>query len=446
MKKSIVTLKLICLSLLGIWGCSVDEESMIESAELNKAYEKSNSYNSVIPDIMKDQVVVKFTNPNLNEVDKKLLRLQIEQSYDFKILNKEVCDCDPEGPELWTIDTTYSNFPGIKHLVENLVTNHENNSGDEEVEVDPRAIFDYQFYIDIADKTLSGNYSSILENKIIPATNSDYVNIAIVDTGIDYDYFDSPILYSTRNIFNNRFGISGWDYVNHDNDMRDDNGHGTMVAKIINSELTSNNIPHQLLSVKAFDQEGRGSYYDIVCSLNYLSKLNNIDIVNMSFGWYGLKNQKILKQIIKLMESNVLFITSAGNLGVNVDEEIPHFPSGYAIENLLGVAGYELDAPEEVQMPDILDFISINSSNYGSETIDIAAPIDGYFYIMNTESNLSINPIGTSFSAAYITASAGKLYDKEITSLELHQDVLRGAYNIYRLENHIHQGRVVIRE
>lgn len=444
MKKSIVLVTWIYIALIGVWGCSVDEDIITQNTSFEEVLEKNTPNNPIVPEIIRNQVVVKFTDSTLNEIQKKNMRSDLEQTYDFKILQKEVCDCDPQGPELWTIDTLYADFMGVQHLVENLVTNYEDNSGEEEVE-EGRAIFDYQFYITIADKTLSGHYNSRLGDKIISSTNPDYVNIAIVDTGIDYDYFNDPILYSTRGESNGSFGDSGWDYVNHDKDMRDDNGHGSKVAKIINSELTANQIPHQLLSIKAFDENGRGSYYDIVCSLNYISKLNNIDIVNMSFGWYGLKKQKILKNSIESMENNVLFIASAGNRGLNVDEEIAHFPSGYAIKNLLGVGGYEIEVSEQVEMPDLLDFISIVESNYGPSTIDIAAPIDGYFYTMDTESNLTINPTGTSFSAAYIAAVAGKLYDKELTSLQLNNAILNSAYRVQGLQNFIQQGRVIVR-
>jgi len=443
MKKSIVAC--ICISFIGIWGCSTDDTISTQNSGFDEVLEKNTSNNPIIPEIIRNQVVAKFTDPTLNEIQKKNLRSDLEQTYDFKILKKEVCDCDPQGPELWTIDTIYPDFKGIQHLVEDLVTNYEDDSGDEAVE-EGRAMFDYQFYIHIADKTLSGRYTTRLSDKIIPSTNPDYVNIAIVDTGIDYDYFNGPILYNTGRVSNGSFGDSGWDYVNHDKDMRDDNGHGSKVAKIINSELTTHQVPHQLLSVKAFDENGRGSYYDIVCSLNYISKLNNIDVVNMSFGWYGLKKQKILKTSIQSMESHVLFIASAGNRGLNVDEDIAHFPSGYAIENLIGVGGYELEVNGEVQMPDLLDFMSIVQSNYGLSTIDIAAPIDGYHYTMSQESNLTIDPVGTSFSAAYIAATAGKLYDKDQTSLQLNTAILNSAHRALGLQDFIHQGRVVVKQ
>ncbi|WP_299312265.1 S8 family serine peptidase [uncultured Aquimarina sp.] len=445
MKKSIVTVACVCISLIGIWGCSIDEDNLEENIDTLENIEK-NSSNIPIPDIIRNKVVVRFRDTTLSTIDKKNKRQQIEQLYSFNILNKETCDCDINGPELWTIDTTHNNFLGVRHLVENLVTNDPSSQGDENVEGDEHAVYDYQFYITIANNTLSGNYTTPIDNRIIASNNPDYVNIAILDTGVDYDFFSQPFLYNTRNERNGTFGVSGWDYINHDKDIRDDNGHGSKVTKIITTELNADGVPHQILPIKTFGQDGSGSYFDIVCGMNYVSKIPNIHIVNMSFGWYGLRNQSILKAIMQEISEGTLFITSAGNYGVNVDEDTPHFPSGYAIENLLGVGGYDLSLEEELDIPDLLERITIERSNYGPETIDLAAPMDNYTLIMQSNPNITVYPVGTSFSSAYVTFIAGKLYDKEVPSLQLYSNIMDSCHKIPRLQRKIEEGNVILKQ
>lgn len=436
MKKSIILI--VSLVLIGLWGCSIDDENLKDMDVKEENIGKSSAQNVPIPDVAKNQVVVRFKDTGLSNTQKEDIREIIENRYNFEILHKEFCDCDPDGPELWTIDTLQSDFIRVEELVTNLPDNSE-----EGVEGDEFASYDYQFYMTIVDHTLSGNRGSGFINKIIPHSGGDYINIAVMDTGIDYDFFSNPFLYSTESAQEGNFGLSGWDYTNHDKDIRDDYGHGSKVVKIITSELNASTIAHQILAIKTFDDSGTGSYYNIVCGMNYISKLPDIHIMNMSFGWYGLKDQSILKGLMEDRD-DILYVSSAGNLRVNVDGQIPHFPSGYDIENIIAVGGYDVE-PDESGTIDIFDRISIGNSNYGTETIDLAAPIDGYDLLMQSEPEIRVHPVGTSFSAAYITSLAAKLYDPRISTAQLQAIIMNTAFNIPRFNNRIIDGRFILR-
>lgn len=434
MKKSIVIL--VCILLSGICGCSIDKDTLVE-----KVNELENSEKRLagipVPDIVHNQIVIKFNNPLLNSISKQAIRDTIQNDYHFIIKDIDVCDCDPNGPELWTIDTTDILFIGVEGVVDGI----DSDTGEKGVEGD------LQFYITIQQPPLSGLYPSSMKTKIMPNNSEDITNIAILDTGIDYSHFSGQFLYNTHNTQNGFSDISGWDFVNHDKDILDDNGHGSLVAKIITSELDTNNIPFSILAVKAFNKAGKATYFDVVCGINYISKLPDIDIVNMSFGWYTLNEESILKSIMKSMEDNTLIIASAGNEGVNTDdEENAHFPSGYRLDNMITVGGYELRtiSPNTLglRVSEILNDLIIERSNFGVENIDLVAPFDGYDLVFNSH---RIHPKGTSFSAAYTTAIAAQLNTRDLSVLQLKTTVINSTYYLENIDRFIKNGNVLVR-
>jgi serine protease AprX len=108
----------------------------------------------------------------------------------------------------------------------------------------------------------------------------------------------------------------------------DENGHGTHVTGIISSSLQSENGQFNgiapdvnILSVKAFDENGSGSYTDVLDGLNYIYQKRRkykIRVVNLSLGakvqstyW----NDPINQAVMRLWEAGVVVVTSAGNSG-----------------------------------------------------------------------------------------------------------------------------------
>ncbi len=442
MKKSIGLIIGVCL--LVVWGCTTDEEEIRETEAITSI---SKSTSSVpVPDIVGNQIVVKF-DETLSTTRKDTIRILLQAAQNFVIQHIEVCDCDPNGPELWTIDTTQIGSPRVETLIggiEEVVGNLDNNSSESDLEAD------LQFYFNIDDDRLPGMYASSINDKIVSNSNPDIINIAILDTGIDYSYFPGQFLYNTSSTNNGVTDISGWDFANHDKDIGDDHGHGTTVAKVIMSELDATNTPYAILAVKAFDKIGRASYFDVVCGMNYISKLTDIHILNMSFGWYAIQGQSILENIMKSVENTTLIITSAGNLGVDTDEpKNNHFPSGYEVDNMIAVGGYELrtQLTNSPTVQDVLDEIIIRGSNFGAEYIDVVAPFDGYDLTFHSQGSVitTVHPIGTSFSAAYATARAAQLHDRGVAVLNFKNTILSSAYSLERIADSINNGNVFVR-
>jgi subtilisin family serine protease len=91
---------------------------------------------------------------------------------------------------------------------------------------------------------------------------------------------------------------------------------------------------------------------------------------------------------------NILFVTAAGNDGANVDANpsIGYFPTNFACDNLIKVAA-----------DSTLFGVPTTFSNYGANSVDIAAP--GIVVVAGRNDTLMISS-GTSFAAPVVTALA----------------------------------------
>lgn len=181
-------------------------------------------------------------------------------------------------------------------------------------------------------------------------TGSSNVLVAVVDTGI----------YAAHPDFEGHV-IVGQDFVNGDNDAADDEGHGTHIAGIIGA--VGNNgrgvagmcWQCRLLSVKALDDQGRGSAVEVSNSIRYAVD-RGAKIINLSLG--NDRDSRLLHEAVRYATSRgVLLIAAAGNEG---DTGNPvEYPAAYP-EVLAVAATDSTDAHAAF-------------SNYGSY-IDIAAP------------------------------------------------------------------------
>jgi subtilisin len=108
------------------------------------------------------------------------------------------------------------------------------------------------------------------------------IDIAVIDTGIDYTHDD---LYGRV--------AGGYNFVDGNGNPRDDNGHGTHVAGIIAALDNDTGVVGvapdvRLWALKAFDSTGSGSFFDIIAALDWATG-NNPDgvvcqITNNSYG------------------------------------------------------------------------------------------------------------------------------------------------------------------
>jgi subtilisin family serine protease len=148
------------------------------------------------------------------------------------------------------------------------------------------------------------------------------VVIAVIDSGIDPDHPDLV----------GRVTNTGWDFVNGDNDPRDDHGHGTHVAGTIGA-FANNGVGIagvlwnvQLMPLKILDATGSGTVANAIAAYQW-AVANGARIMNGSFG--GSSFSAAERAALQAAASaGVLLVAAAGNDSTNNDAT-PHYPSSY---------------------------------------------------------------------------------------------------------------------
>ena len=208
------------------------------------------------------------------------------------------------------------------------------------------------------------------------STGGASVLVAVTDTGLDLDHPDLvPNLWTNPHEIpgngidddgNGRVDdVHGWDFVNHDAEPFDDNGHGTHVSGTIAASgdngqgVTGVAWRASLMPLKFLDRSGAGNTADAIDAIDYAAA-SGARIINASWGG-GDFSQAMLESIRAAGEREVLFVAAAGNAGHDSDR-IPFFPAGYDVATIVAVAA-----------SDGLDRLA-TFSNFGRTKVDLAAP------------------------------------------------------------------------
>lgn len=210
-------------------------------------------------------------------------------------------------------------------------------------------------------------------------TTGDDLVIAVIDTGVDPKNRDLAGRV-----------LPGYDFVNRDNDARDDNGHGTAVATIAAASSDTFGVAGvcwrcRLLPVKVLDADGKGFLSDAALGIAWAVE-HDADIVNVSLGATG--TMPVLDDALAAArKAGVLVVASAGNAGTSVAQWPAADPS------VVGVAA--LDGSDR----------RADYSNHGP-WVDVAAPgcnPSGWL------TNSTVNFCGTSSAAPLVSGSAALL-------------------------------------
>ena len=146
------------------------------------------------------------------------------------------------------------------------------------------------------------------------------INIAILDTGIDYTHPDLSSNY-----------VDGYDFVNNDDDPMDDHGHGTHCAGIIAGTGVKSNYEYigvapdaNLYAFKVLDSNGSGNLDTYIAGLEAAVDPNgdgnpsdHVDIISISFGTNkaGSPDDVVSLKADEIVDMGIVVVAAAGNNG-----------------------------------------------------------------------------------------------------------------------------------
>ncbi|CAI2186826.1 7070_t:CDS:2, partial [Funneliformis geosporum] len=240
--------------------------------------------------------------------------------------------------------------------------------------------------IDQKNFPLDGKYS-------FPASSGKGVNVFIIDTGINVKHVDFE-------------GRAKFEAVFCDGcPLKDDHGHGTMVAGIIGGRKFGVAKKTTLIGVKAFDATGSGTLIDFLNALCYvihqhMKSENKKSVINMSFGF-----DKIIEAVNMLVEKAI-------SLGINVV-----VAGGNEAEDSCTKSPALVPGAITVGATELVNNHIANFSDFGP-CIDIFAPGRD---IKSAGTNSSVDTrieSGTSFSAPQVVGAVALLLGEKFLSTD----------------------------
>ncbi len=266
--------------------------------------------------------------------------------------------------------------------------------------------------------------------------------IAVLDSGLALNNPDfanriwtNPVNDAAQGYPND---IHGWNFVGNNNNVSDDNGHGTHVTSLIaaagnnGTGIAGVDWNAQIMPIKFLDSNGDGTTDRAVSAIIFAVN-HGAKVINAS--WGGLDYTQPLYDAISYANAhNVVFVTAAGNDGTTNDF-FPSYPASFRLPNELSVASVDSNGQ-------LASF-----SNYGAQTVDIAAP--GVDILGDYPTNLSSNGLqvlsGTSMSTAYVTGVVALLagIHPEYTAAQLVQRIDATAKPLPGLSGKIITGGIV---
>ena len=166
---------------------------------------------------------------------------------------------------------------------------------------------------------------------------------------------------------------------------QDDNGHGTHVAGIAAALDNGQGIVGvapgaRIWGVKVLDENGSGSFSDVICGLNWVVQNRDaIDVVNLSLSGAGsdgpCESSALHQAVCNVVYSGIPVVVAAGNQGTDASTRVP--ASYDEVITVSGMADSD-GAPGHLgpgTCSGVADDSFLPFSNFGAD-VDIAAPGD----------------------------------------------------------------------
>ncbi len=227
------------------------------------------------------------------------------------------------------------------------------------------------------------------------SVGSGEVVLAVLDTGVDYRHEDlaanlwrnpGEVPGNGADDDGNGFvdDVFGYDFAadrwgNNDSDPMDIDTHGSHVAGIIAAAgdngvgVCGVNWNARVMALKGFRPDLHIYDSDCIEAIDYVVMMKrdrgvNVAAINASFGGGG-SNPLQEEAIADAAALGIAFVCAAGNEGADNDSTL-FYPAGYDLPGIVAVAATDAD-----------DALA-SFSNYGANTVDIAAPGQGILSTM----------------------------------------------------------------
>ena len=247
------------------------------------------------------------------------------------------------------------------------------------------------------------NLDQINYKEVFDLNKSDAdIKVAIIDAGIDNKNPDSPVG------INLTASISFSDFFKPFNSGID-TYHGTAISGIIAAKTNNSKL---------------------ISGISHCSS-NKVDIINYSIGGLNTYNEAE-KEAIKNFPG--LFVTSAGNLGLDLDSSsINYYPAEYKTDNMIVVGATTSNKSKWVD------------SNYGKNVVDIFAPGCDVPSICSYDYSSYYVYEGTSFAVPHVVGVAASLLSEypDLTTKEVKNIILSSASKVSSLTNYCSTGGIL---
>ncbi|NJM10273.1 MAG: S8 family serine peptidase [Bdellovibrionaceae bacterium] len=235
--------------------------------------------------------------------------------------------------------------------------------------------------------------------------------VAVIDTGLDINHF---VIQDTQALWINEDEIAGngidddgngyvddrngWNFVDGNGNMHDDDGHGTHVSGVILS--VDQNIyatPRReskirIMPLKFLNGNGVGTTSNAIRAVYYAVN-NGAKVLNNS--WGGPTYSAALHEAVAYTYAQgAIFVAAAGNAGQNNDST-PMYPASYDVPNVMSIAATT-----------DFDYLAW-FSNFGVSTVDLGSPGVEILSIVPNNSFGTSN--GTSMATPFVSGTAAQM-------------------------------------
>jgi subtilisin family serine protease len=259
------------------------------------------------------------------------------------------------------------------------------------------------------------------------------MTVAVVDTGTDITHpqLASNVFVNSGEVPNNKVDddsngyvddVNGYDFNTNSGAVTDGNGHGTHVSGIIGANHTGavqGVAPKaKILPAPFMDSTGSGQVSDAISAMQYAAKMK-ANVVNASWGGAPCSSQ-LQQEIVNLNSAGILFVSAAGNDGVNLDQS-PEYPAAFAMSGQLTVAAlFYNNASNPVT------YMMDGYSNYSYNLVNLAAPGTN---ILSTWPGGGTQVLsGTSMATPFVSGAAAVLWSAKpsATLVEIRNAIVNG--------------------